>query len=47
MLKNIILILVCLILVVSCGRKNDPQYEVSFSYGEMILLNSDKVLKIF
>ncbi len=35
MLKKVILILICLTLLISCGRKNDPKYEV--------LLNSNLV----
>ena len=31
MYKKIILIFICLILLVSCGRKNDPKYEVSLN----------------
>ena len=27
MIKKIILIAICLILLTSCGRKNDPKYE--------------------
>ena len=27
MTKKIILLFVCLIILISCGRKNDPKYE--------------------
>tara|TARA_B100001996_G_C18615475_1_gene575546 strand:+ start:78 stop:194 length:117 start_codon:yes stop_codon:yes gene_type:complete len=29
MTKKIILLFVCLIMLVSCGRKNDPKYEAN------------------
>ena len=38
MFKKIILVFMCLIILVSCGRKNDPKYEIS-SNGEVINFN--------
>ena len=29
MTKKIILLFVCLIILISCGRKNDPKYETN------------------
>ena len=31
MIKKIILISMCLILLTSCGRKNEPKYEASLN----------------
>ena len=31
MTKKIILIFICLILLISCGRKNEPKYEASLN----------------
>ena len=36
MTKKIILIFICLILLISCGRKNDPKYE---AYQQSIIMN--------
>ena len=30
MIKKLILITMCIILLTSCGRKNEPKYEASF-----------------
>ncbi len=38
MFKKIILVFMCLIILVSCGRKNDPKYEIS-SNGEVMSFN--------
>ena len=38
MFKKIILVFMCLIILVSCGRKNDPKYEIS-SKGEVMNFN--------
>ena len=38
MFKKIILVFMCLIILVSCGRKNDPKYEIS-SNGEIMNFN--------
>ena len=38
MIKKITLITMCLILLTSCGRKNDPKYEIS-SNGEVMSFN--------
>ena len=29
MIKKIILLIICLTILMSCGRKNDPKYEAS------------------
>jgi len=36
MIKKIILLFVCLIILISCGRKNDPKYE---AYQKVIIMN--------
>ncbi len=46
MFKKLILICICLILLVSCGRKNDPQYEKSSNGKVMIFKNSINILDI-
>ena len=46
MIKKITLITMCLILLISCGRKNDPKYEASLSNSVIIFNNSDKVFKM-
>ena len=46
MFKNIILISMFLLLLISCGRKNDPKYEASLSNSVIIFNNSDKVFKM-
>ena len=38
MIQKLILICLCLIVLVSCGRKNDPKYEIS-SNGEVMNFN--------
>ena len=35
MIKKITLIIICLILLASCGRKNEPKYEASLNNSVM------------
>ena len=35
MIKKITLITICLILLTSCGRKNEPKYEASLNNNVM------------
>ena len=44
MIKKITLITMCLILLTSCGRKNDPKYEVSLNNN---VLKSNNIHNIF
>ncbi len=46
MFKKLILICICLILLVSCGRKNDPKYEASSNGNVMIFKESNNILHI-
>ena len=46
MIKKITLITVCLILLTSCGRKNEPKYEASLNYNIMNFYNYNNVFKI-
>ena len=46
MIKKITLITICLILLTSCGRKNDPKYEASLNYSVMNFYNYNNVFKI-
>ena len=46
MIKKITLITMCLILLTSCGRKNEPKYEASLKNNVMKLNNFDKVFKM-
>ena len=46
MIKKIALITMCLILLTSCGRKNEPKYEASLNNNVMKLNNFDNVFKI-
>ena len=46
MIKNVILISMCLILLISCGRKNDPKYEASLNYSVMNFYNYNNLFKI-
>ena len=36
----------CLILLTSCGRKNDPKYEASLNNSVIIFNDFDKVFKM-
>ncbi len=44
MIKKVILITMCLILLTSCGRKNDPKYEASLNNN---VLKSNNIKNIF
>ena len=46
MIKKITLITMCLILLTSCGRKNEPKYEASLNNNVMKLNNFNNVLKM-
>ena len=46
MIKKITLITMCLILLTSCGRKNEPKYEASLNNNVMKLNNFDNVFKM-
>ena len=46
MFKKITLITMCLILLTSCGRKNEPKYEASLNNIVMKLNNFDNVFKM-
>tara|TARA_Y100000816_G_scaffold201854_1_gene148471 strand:+ start:561 stop:725 length:165 start_codon:yes stop_codon:yes gene_type:complete len=46
MIKKIILITVCLILLTSCGRKNEPKYEVSLNNYVKNFINLNYVIKV-
>ena len=46
MIKRITLITMCLILLTSCGRKNEPKYEASLNNNVMKLNNFDNVFKM-
>jgi hypothetical protein len=46
MFKKIILICMCLIILESCGRKNDPKYETSSNGKVMIFKDSINNLDI-
>ena len=46
MIKKITLITICLILLTSCGRKNEPKYEASLNNNVMKLNNFDNIFKM-
>ena len=46
MIKKITLITMCLILLTSCGRKNEPKYEASLNNNVMKLNHFDNVFKM-
>ena len=46
MIKKITLITICLILLTSCGRKNEPKYEVSLNNNVIKFNNFNNVFKI-
>ena len=46
MIKKIALITMCLILLTSCGRKNEPKYEASLNNNVMKLNNFDNLFKM-
>jgi len=43
MYKKVILISMCLILLVSCGRKNEPKFEASLDNNDLILKDLNKI----
>ena len=46
MIKKITLITICLILLTSCGRKNEPKYEASLNNNVMKFNNSYNIFKM-
>ena len=46
MIKKVILISMCLILLTSCGRKNEPKYEASVNNDVIKLNNINNIFKI-
>ena len=46
MIKKITLITMCLILLTSCGRKNEPKYEASLNNSILKLNNFNNVFKL-
>ena len=46
MIKKITLITICLILLTSCGRKNEPKYEASLNNNVMKFNNFNNVFKM-
>ena len=46
MIKKITLITICLILLTSCGRKNEPKYEASLNNNVMKLNNFNNLFKM-
>ena len=43
MIKKVILITMCIILLTSCGRKNEPKYEASLNNNVMGYNNINNV----
>ena len=46
MIKKVILLPMCLVLLISCGRKNDPKYEASLNNNVMKFNNFNNVFKM-
>ena len=46
MFKKFILIFVCLILLLSCGKKNKPKYEASLNNNVMKFYNLNNLFKM-
>ena len=46
MIKKIILITICLILLTSCGRKNEPKYEASLNNNVLKFNNFNNVFEM-
>ena len=46
MLKKIILVSICLILLVSCGRKNEPKFEATLGNNDMAYKSIDNFYKM-
>ena len=43
MIKKVTLITMCLILLVSCGRKNEPKFEASIDNNDLIFKDLNKI----
>ena len=46
MIKKITLITMCLILLTSCGRKNEPKYEASLNNNVLKSNNFNNIFKM-
>ena len=46
MIKKITLIIMCLVLLSSCGRKNEPKYEASLNNSVMKYNDFNNVFKM-
>ena len=46
MIKKITLITICLILLTSCGRKNEPKYEASLNNNVIKFNNFNNVFEM-
>ena len=46
MIKKVTLITMCLILLTSCGRKNDPKYEASLNNNVLKSNNINNIFKL-
>ena len=46
MFKKVTLITMCLILLTSCGRKNDPKYEASLNNNVLKSNNINNMFKL-
>ena len=46
MFKKVILISMCLILLVSCGRKNEPKYEASLNKNIVIFKDQNNIFEM-
>ena len=46
MIKKITLITICLILLTSCGRKNEPKYEASLNNNVIKINNFNNIFKM-
>ncbi len=46
MIKKITLITMCLILLISCGRKNEPKFEASLNNNVMKFNNFNNIFKM-
>ena len=46
MIKKLTLITMCLILLISCGRKNDPKYEASLDNNVLKFNNINNIFKM-
>ena len=46
MIKKITLITICLILLTSCGRKNEPKYEASLNNNVLKFNNINNVFNV-